>query len=120
METVEKALTAAVRDSEHRIHLDMEKRDYISSAELRVRSGIYKQLLSIKGAFAIRNPSTNVRTVIQMVGIGSLIATSRSRGQLPRARKVERTPPRRLNTRFSPAPTPHFILRGGRRFLPPR
>jgi anti-anti-sigma factor len=74
-ETVEKALTEAVRDGEHRIHLDMEKVDYIRSAGLRVLFGIYKQLLSIKGAFAIRNPSANVRTVIQMVGIGSLIAT---------------------------------------------
>jgi anti-anti-sigma factor len=75
-QTVENALTAAVRDGEHRIHLDMEKVDYISSAGLRVLFGIYKQLLSIKGAFAIRNPSANVRSVIQMVGIGSLIATS--------------------------------------------
>jgi len=73
--TVEESLTAAIRDGEHRIHLDMEKVDYISSAGLRVLFGIYKQLLSIKGAFAIRNPSPNVRTVIQMVGIGSLIAS---------------------------------------------
>jgi anti-anti-sigma factor len=74
-DSVEKALTAAVRDGEHHIHLDMEKVDYISSAGLRVLFGVYKQLLSIKGAFAIRNPSPNVRSVIQMVGIGSLIAS---------------------------------------------
>ncbi len=74
-DTVEKALSAAVRDGEHRIHLDMERVDYISSAGLRVLFGVYKQLLSIKGIFAIRNPSPNVRSVIQMVGIGSLIAT---------------------------------------------
>lgn len=74
-ETVEKALTAAVRDGEHHLHLDMEKVDYISSAGLRVLFAVYKQLLSIKGSFAIRNPSANVRTVIQMVGIGSLIAS---------------------------------------------
>lgn len=74
-DTVEKALTAAVRDGEHRIHLDMEKVDYISSAGLRVLFSVYKQLISIKGVFAIRNPSPNVRSVIQMVGIGSLIAT---------------------------------------------
>lgn len=72
---MEKALTAAVREGEHRIHLDMEKVDYISSAGLRVLFSVYKQLISIKGVFAIRNPSPNVRSVIQMVGIGSLIAT---------------------------------------------
>lgn len=74
-DTVEKALTAAVREGEHRIHLDMEKVDYISSAGLRVLFSVYKQLVSIKGVFAIRNPSPNVRSVLQMVGIGSLIAT---------------------------------------------
>ncbi len=72
---VEKALTAAVREGEHRIHLDMEEVNYISSAGLRVLFTVYKQLLSIKGVFAIRNPSPNVRSVLQMVGIGSLIAT---------------------------------------------
>jgi anti-anti-sigma factor len=74
-DTVEKALTSAVRDGEHHLHLDMEKVDYISSAGLRVLFAVYKQLLAIKGSFAIRNPSANVRTVIQMVGIGSLIAS---------------------------------------------
>jgi anti-anti-sigma factor len=74
-DTVEKALTAAVRQGEHRIHLDMEKVDYISSAGLRVLFSVYKQLIAIKGVFAIRNPSPNVRSVLQMVGIGSLIAT---------------------------------------------
>jgi anti-anti-sigma factor len=73
--TVEKALTSAVRDGEHHLHLDMEKVDYISSAGLRVLFAVYKQLLAIKGSFAIRNPSANVRSVIQMVGIGSLIAS---------------------------------------------
>jgi anti-anti-sigma factor len=73
--TVEKALTGAVRDGEHRIHLDMEQVDYISSAGLRVLFGVYKQLLSIKGELAIRNPSANVRSVLQMVGISSLIAS---------------------------------------------
>lgn len=95
-DTVEKALTAAVREGEHHIHLDMEKVDYISSAGLRVLFTVYKQLLSIKGVFAIRNPSANVRSVIQMVGIGSLIATGeiaeaavQDRGRLHSSERAE-------------------------------
>ncbi len=73
---VEKALSEAVRSGEHRIHLDMEKVDYISSIGLRVLFGVYKQLLAIKGSFAILNPSPTVRSVLELVGIGSLIGGS--------------------------------------------
>jgi len=70
---VERALTAAIREGEHRLRLDMAQVDYISSAGLRVLFSVYKQLLAIKGTFGIQNPSSNVRSVLDLVGIASLI-----------------------------------------------
>jgi len=72
-DTVEAALTQAVREGEHRIRLDMERVDYISSAGLRVVLTVYKQLLGIKGSFGIVNPSTLVRTVLGMAGMEALL-----------------------------------------------
>jgi len=72
-DTVEAALVQAVREGEHRIRLDMERVDYISSAGLRVVLTVYKQLLAIKGSFGIVNPSTMVRTVLGMAGMEALL-----------------------------------------------
>jgi len=72
-DTVEQALTQAVREGEHSIRLDMERVTYVSSAGLRVVLTVYKQLLGIKGSFGIVNPSPMVRSVLFMAGMEALI-----------------------------------------------
>jgi len=75
---VEDALGAAVREGEHRIQLEMEKVDYISSAGLRVLFGLYKQLMGIGGFFGILNPHPRVRSVLELSGLASLISNAQS------------------------------------------
>lgn len=72
-DSVEQALTQAVREGEHRLRLDMARVDYISSAGLRVILTIYKQLAAIKGSFSIHNPSAFVSSILSMVNMESLV-----------------------------------------------
>jgi len=80
-DSVEQALTQAVREGEHRIRLDMERVAYISSAGLRVVLTLYKQLHAIKGSFGIVNPSPLVRSVLSMVNMETLIESQAGPGQ---------------------------------------
>jgi anti-anti-sigma factor len=73
-DAVEAALAAAVRDGEHRIALDLAGVDYISSAGLRVLIAAYKQLAAIQGGFSVRNPQSGVAKVIELSGLGMLLA----------------------------------------------
>lgn len=75
---VQKALSAAVRDGEHHIHLDMAGVDYISSAGLRVLIGAYKQLLAIKGTFSLRNVSPEVTRVLDLAGLGQMLTAEKA------------------------------------------
>ncbi len=77
-DSVEDALGTAVREGEHRIHLDMEKVDYISSAGLRVLFGLYKQLMGIGGVCGIVNPHPRVRSVLELSGLASLISSGQA------------------------------------------
>jgi len=71
---VQNALTAAVRDGEHRVHLDMAGVSYVSSAGLRVLLATYKQLRAINGLFAVANASPAVREVLELAGLEMLLA----------------------------------------------
>lgn len=71
---VQNALSAAVRDGEHRVHLDMAEVSYVSSAGLRVLLTVYKQLRAINGLFGVANPSASVRSVLELSGLDMLIA----------------------------------------------
>jgi len=71
---VENTLLAAVRAGEHRIHLDLSGVPYISSAGLRVLLSAYKQLRTIKGTFVVVNPSTAARSVLDLAGLGMIVA----------------------------------------------
>jgi anti-anti-sigma factor len=73
---VQNALSAAVRDGEHRVHLDMAGVTYVSSAGLRVLLATYKQLRAINGLFAVANASTAVREVLELAGLEMLLATA--------------------------------------------
>lgn len=71
---VENNLLAAVRAGEHRIHLDLSAVPYISSAGLRVLVSAYKQLSTIKGTFTVINPSPAARSVLDLAGLGMIVA----------------------------------------------
>ncbi len=75
---VEAALTATVRGGDHRLQLDMAGVSYMSSAGLRVLLAFYKQLRSIHGLFGVIHPSDAVRSVLELSGLGMLIASAHS------------------------------------------
>ncbi len=66
---LEQALSEAIRSGEHRIHLDFEKVDYISSAGLRVLVATHRQLAAIRGGLAIRRPSKEVSAIFDLCGL---------------------------------------------------
>src|SRR6476660_3787275 len=72
---VEAALSAAVREGEHRLHLDMSAVNYISSAGIRVLLACYKQLRAINGLFGVIRPSEAVRSVLELSGLQMLITS---------------------------------------------
>ena len=72
---VQNALSAAVRDGEHRIHLDMAQVGYVSSAGLRVLLSVFKQLRAINGSFGVTRGSPAVRSVLELAGLSMLLAT---------------------------------------------
>ena len=71
---VQEALAAAVKEGEHRLHLDMGGVNYLSSAGIRVLLTFYKQLRAISGEFGVVNPSPVVRSVLDLSGLGMLIS----------------------------------------------
>ncbi|MBC8010467.1 MAG: STAS domain-containing protein, partial [Burkholderiales bacterium] len=73
-QTVQDAVTAAIRAGEHRIRLDMTAVPYVSSAGLRVLLTAYKQLRAIKGAFAVGPSSPEARSVLELAGLEMLLA----------------------------------------------
>jgi len=73
---VQNALSAAVRDGEHRVHLDMAGVTYVSSAGLRVLLATYKQLRAINGLFAVAHASPAVREVLELAGLEMLLAAA--------------------------------------------
>lgn len=72
---VETALATAVREGEHRLHLDMAGVSYISSAGIRVLLACYKQLRAINGLLGVVRPSEAVRSVLELSGLQMLIAS---------------------------------------------
>lgn len=73
---VQEALATAVKEGEHRLHLDMGGVNYLSSAGIRVLITFYKQLRAISGEFGVVNPSPVVRSVLDLSGLGMLISGS--------------------------------------------
>jgi anti-anti-sigma factor len=73
---VQETIATAVKEGEHRLHLDMGGVNYLSSAGIRVLLTFYKQLRAISGEFGVVNPSSVVRSVLDLSGLGMLIASS--------------------------------------------
>lgn len=79
---VETALSKAVKDGEHRLHVDMAGVSYISSAGIRVLLACYKQLRAINGSFGVIRPSETVRSVLELSGLQMLIASETKVGSI--------------------------------------
>ncbi|HWA87914.1 MAG TPA: STAS domain-containing protein [Opitutus sp.] len=77
---VQNALAAAVRDGEHRLHLDLAGVAYISSAGLRVLLSVYKQLRAINGIFGVVQASPEARSVLELAGLEMLITSAAAAG----------------------------------------
>ncbi len=82
-QTVQDAITAAIRAGDHRLRLDLSGVAYISSAGLRVFLGAYKQLRAIKGAFSLGPVSPEARAVLDLAGLAMLLAPSDAAAAVP-------------------------------------
>src|SRR3990172_4544044 len=78
-----RALEEAVRGGAHRIRLDMAGVSYVSSVGLRVLLRVFKQLQRIQGSFAVVNPSDAVKGVLELAGLGALLASGAAGGGTP-------------------------------------
>ncbi len=72
-EHVGAALTRAMEEGWHDISLDLAKVSFISSAGIRVLVIHFKQLTGISGLLSIMRPSPEVRTILEMSGLGMMI-----------------------------------------------
>jgi anti-anti-sigma factor len=86
-----RALDEAVRGGAHRIRLDMGAVSYMSSIGLRVLLRIFKQLQKLQGSFAVVNPSDAVKSVLELAGLGVLLASGAAGGAAPGVPAAVRT-----------------------------
>jgi anti-anti-sigma factor len=73
---VSRALDECIRGGEHTLAVDMSEVDYISSAGIRILVIFARQLKAIHGRLTVINPSSAVRSVLQLAGLGSLLSIS--------------------------------------------
>ena len=77
-EHVSSAISSAIQDGAHCIQIYMADVVYISSAGIRVLMTFYKQLKHIGGELVVVSPSDEVRTILELTGLGSLLTTGAS------------------------------------------
>jgi anti-anti-sigma factor len=68
------ALAEAVRDGAYNIRLNMADVSYMSSVGIRVLVRVYKHLQQLKGSFVVTAPSPAVKAVLDLAGLGLLMA----------------------------------------------
>lgn len=66
-------LEETIRGGRHRIVLNLAEVTYLSSAGIRVLIKFYKQLQGIQGSFVISAPSEQVKTVLDLAGLSTLL-----------------------------------------------
>jgi anti-anti-sigma factor len=71
-----KELERAVRGGDHHVRLNLAGVTYISSIGIRVLVQFYQQLQGIQGSFVVSSPSEPVKKVLEMSGLGRLLAAS--------------------------------------------
>ena len=69
---VSDALDDAIRAGQHRIFLDCQAVDYISSVGIRTLLQYYKQLKAVDGTLIISNPSTLLHNTLVAAGLADL------------------------------------------------
>src|SRR5512140_3305322 len=70
---VARALAEGVQSGQHVILVDMAEVDYISSAGIRILVLYARQLDKIQGRFGVVNASSNVRKVLELAGLATLL-----------------------------------------------
>lgn len=80
---VARALSECVRGGQHSIAVDMAEVDYISSAGIRILVLYARQLKGIQGRFVVVNASHNVRKVLELAGLDSLLHVEGSGAAAP-------------------------------------
>jgi anti-anti-sigma factor len=70
---VASALDDVVRRGTHHVRLNMEAVTYLSSAGISVLISCYKDLKQINGSFAVTSPSHQVRKILDMTGLSTLL-----------------------------------------------
>ncbi len=68
------ALDDVMREGIHRTRLNLAQTTYISSAGIRVLVQAYKQFGAVAGSLAVVEPSPAVRQVLELAGLGQLLA----------------------------------------------
>lgn len=112
-QTVQDAITAAIRSGEHRLRLDMAGVPYVSSAGLRVLLTAYKQLRAIKGAFGVGPASSETRSVLDLAGLAMLLAPETGSASVPPASVpgAAGSPPAAAPAPAEPTPVSHSSAR---------
>lgn len=105
-QTVQDAITAAIRAGEHRIRLDMTAVPYVSSAGLRVLLGAYKQLRAIKGQFSVGPASPETRSVLELAGMEMVLAPAETPAAGSAGSRPAASPPS-PSVSAEPAPAAH-------------
>lgn len=68
-----KALREVIREGTHHLTLNLAEVVYLSSAGIRVLLQVQKQLREIQGSLTVSNPSEQVKAVLGLVGLESLL-----------------------------------------------
>jgi anti-anti-sigma factor len=69
-DTIEKT----IREGKYHLYLDLSQVEYLSSAGIRILVNQYKNLKKLNGFLQISQLSTNVKQVLEMVGMASLFS----------------------------------------------
>lgn len=93
-------LEETIRGGRHRIVLDLSEVTYLSSAGIRVLIKFYKQLQGIQGSFVVSSPSEQVKTVLDLAGLSSLLFTGTAEGLAPASAPTESRQLERGNATF--------------------
>jgi anti-anti-sigma factor len=66
-------LEEVIREGAHHLRLNLSEVVYLSSAGIRILVKFYRQLQGIQGSFAVFAPSEQVKTVLDLAGLASLL-----------------------------------------------
>src|SRR5512147_2064743 len=72
---LEEAIDEVMREGIHNIRVNLSKTAYLSSAGIRVLLHAFKQFSAVGGALLIVEPSSAVRKVLDLAGLGEMFCT---------------------------------------------